>query len=59
MLDFIKAIIAGIVIALAGLAYALFAQFGVGYKIVGAFIFSFGLVGVLDQQLNLITGKFE
>ena len=59
LLDFIKAIIAGIVIALSGLVYAIFANLGIEYKIAGAFLFAFGLLSVLDQSLNLITGKFQ
>lgn len=48
LLDFIKAIIAGIVIALSGLVYAIFANLGIEYKIAGAFLFAFGLLSVLD-----------
>lgn len=58
MLNFIKAVLAGIAIGLAGLEYAILAPLGVGYKIAGAFIFSFGLICICEEGLNLITGKF-
>ena len=58
MLNFIKAVLAGVAIGLAGLVYAILAPLGVGYKIAGAFIFSYGLVCVCEEGLNLITGKF-
>ena len=44
----LKGILAGIVIALASLAYGLLLNQGLGYKIAGAFIFSFGLLAVVD-----------
>lgn len=47
-----KAILAGMVIAIASLLYV-----SVENPIIGAIIFSFGLLTVFELQLNLFTGK--
>lgn len=48
----IKSVLAGVLIALAGHIYLNCAN-----KIVGAFLFSIGLIGVIVLQANLYTGK--
>ena len=52
MKDFIKAILAGILIGLCGFAYL-----SIDNKYVGAFLFSFGLLTILIKGYNLFTGK--
>ena len=47
-----KSVLAGIMIGLAGIV-----NFSVDNKFVGAFLFSFGLIKILSQSLNLYTGK--
>lgn len=47
-----KSILAGVLIALAGITYL-----NCDNKIIGAFLFSFGLIGVFICQGNLYTGK--
>ena len=48
----LKALLAGLLIGLAGLVYI-----SIENKILGSFLFSFGLVGVLLLEANLFTGK--
>lgn len=50
--EYIKAILAGVMIGLSGLVYL-----SVENKIVGSFLFSFGLITILSQGWNLYTGK--
>lgn len=52
MKDFIKAILAGILIGLCGFAYL-----SIDNKYIGAFLFSFGLLTILIKGYNLFTGK--
>ena len=47
-----KSILAGVLIALAGHIYL-----NCSNKIVGAFLFSIGLIGVIVLKANLYTGK--
>ena len=54
----IKAYLAGIVIGLGSLAYMACYGFGIGFTILGSFLFSFGLLTICQEQLNLVTGKF-
>lgn len=49
---FSRSILAGIMIGLAGVV-----NLSVDNKFVGAFLFSFGLITILAQSLNLYTGK--
>lgn len=49
MLDIIKGWVAGIFIALAALEYMIIAPFGLGFKIVGAFIFGCGLLAICEE----------
>lgn len=49
---FVKSIYAGIMIGLGGIAY-LAVQGG----LLGAFLFSIGLISVIEFDLNLYTGK--
>ena len=58
MLDIIKGWAAGIFIALAALIYMIISPFGLGFKIVGAFLFGCGLLSICEEELNLVTGKF-
>ena len=52
-LDFlIKGFFAGVLISIGGIAYL-----GIENKIVGSFIFSFGLLTVCMYSFNLYTGK--
>lgn len=50
--EYIKAILAGVMIGLSGLAYL-----SVENKILGSFLFSFGLITILLQDWSLYTGK--
>lgn len=50
--EYIKAILAGVMIGLSGLTYL-----SVENKIVGSFLFSFGLITILSQGWSLYTGK--
>lgn len=50
--EYIKAILAGVMIGLSGLVYL-----SVENKIVGSFLFSFGLITILSQGWSLYTGK--
>lgn len=50
--EYIKAILAGVMIGLSGVAYL-----SVENKIVGSFLFSFGLITILLQNWSLYTGK--
>lgn len=50
--DFLKAMGAGFLIGIAALMYATIAN-----NILGALLFSFGLIAILTLQLNLFTGK--
>lgn len=50
--EYIKAILAGAMIGLSGLVYL-----SVENKIVGSFLFSFGLITILSQGWSLYTGK--
>lgn len=50
--EYIKAVLAGVMIGLAGLVYL-----SVENKIVGSFLFSFGLITILSQGWSLYTGK--
>lgn len=53
MINFIKkSVLAGLLISLAGIVYL-----NCPNKIVGAFLFSFGLIGVFILEANLYTGK--
>lgn len=53
MLNFIKkSVLAGLLISLAGFAFL-----WCDNKVVGAFLFSFGLIGVFILEANLYTGK--
>lgn len=52
LIDFIKSILAGILIALAGTIYLMAEN-----KIVGTFLFSFGLITIVIKKYNLYTGK--
>ena len=47
-----KSVLAGIMIGLAGIV-----NLNVDNKFIGAFLFSFGLITILAQNLNLYTGK--
>lgn len=49
---FFRSILAGIMIGLAGTV-----NLSVDNKFIGAFLFSFGLITILAQSLNLYTGK--
>lgn len=49
---FIKAIYAGVMIGFGGIVYL-----SVENKVVGAFLFSFGLLTIVNQKFNLYTGK--
>ena len=53
-----KAYLAGITIGLGSLAYMACYGFGLGFNILGSFLFSFGLLTICYEQLNLVTGKF-
>lgn len=57
--NILKSYLAGILIALGSLLYMIFAPEGVGFKIVGAFLFSVGLYSILDERLTLVTGTFN
>lgn len=50
--EYTKAVLAGVMIGLSGLAYL-----SVENKIVGSFLFSFGLITILSQGWSLYTGK--
>lgn len=50
-----KSIAAGILIGTGALGYMAF--YGIN-NLLGAFLFSFGLIGVCLESLNLVTGKF-
>ena len=50
--EYIKAILAGMMIGLSGLVYL-----SVENKIIGSFLFSFGLITILSQGWSLYTGK--
>lgn len=50
--EYIKAILAGVMIGLSGLVYL-----SVENKILGSFLFSFGLITILLQNWSLYTGK--
>jgi len=55
-----KSLLAGVLIALAGGTYLSCSSFITDpnlYKIVGSFLFSIGLIGVLVLEANLFTGK--
>ena len=58
--DTFKGVLAGFVIALGALVFCITAAYDINfmYKALGAFLFSFGLCAVCDEQLNLVTGKF-
>lgn len=57
--DILKAILAGFVIALGALTFGIISNAGgMGYKALGAFMFSVGLCAICEEQLNLVTGKF-
>ena len=58
--DMSKGILAGFVIALGALAFGIISTTGgtLGFKALGAFMFSMGLCAVFANQLNLVTGKF-
>lgn len=58
MKDMFKGWLAGFVIGLAALVYLCYFGFTLGYTALGAFLFSFGLYAVLDEGMNLVTGKF-
>ena len=53
-----KAYLAGIIIGLGSLAYMACYGLGLGFNILGSFLFSFGLLAICYEQLNLVTGKF-
>ena len=53
-----KAYLAGITIGLGSLAYMACYGLGLGFNILGSFLFSFGLLAICYEQLNLVTGKF-
>lgn len=50
--EYIKAILAGVMIGLSGFVYL-----SVENKIIGSFLFSFGLITILSQGWSLYTGK--
>lgn len=50
--EYIRAILAGVMIGLSGLVYL-----SVENKVVGSFLFSFGLITILSQGWSLYTGK--
>lgn len=58
--DIFKAWLAGVLIALGSLEFGLCATVGgtLGYKALGAFLFSVGLCAICEEKLNLVTGKF-
>ena len=58
MLNIFKGWLAGFLIGLAGLAYLSCSGMSLGFTALGAFLFSFGLYGVLEYESNLVTGKF-
>lgn len=47
-----KSILAGIMIGIGGIAYL-----SIGSKIIGALLFSFGLISIMYQKYNLFTGQ--
>lgn len=49
---FLKSILAGLLIGIAGVAYL-----SVDNNIIGSFLFSFGLITIIIWKLNLFTGK--
>ena len=50
--NFLKSILAGLLIGIAGVAYL-----SVDNNIIGSFLFSFGLITIIIWKLNLFTGK--